>query len=142
MPRPRTAARTPGYPESRTLPALMTRLMTEDWDQMTRAASASPNHVKNLDRWIARAREANPALTDEQPDNLEAGGCRQLYELSVISQVSNVLRNHGALLIVGVIIVLVIVGVIFPAVWSGKRTRRTAALDVLDRILRWRRLLS
>jgi len=64
-----------------------------------------------------------------------AGGCRQLYELSVISQVSNVLRNHAALLI----IVLVIGGVIFPAVWSRKKTRRTAALDVLDRILRWRR---
>jgi hypothetical protein len=72
----------------------------------------------------------------------EAGGCRQLYELSVISQVSNVLRNHGALLILGLLIVFVIGGRIFPAVWSRKKTRRTAALDVLDRILRWRRLLS
>jgi hypothetical protein len=57
----------------------------------------------------------------------------------VISQVSNVLRNHGALLILVLVIVLVIGGVIFPAVWSGKKTRRTAALDVLDRLLRWRR---
>jgi hypothetical protein len=32
------------------------------------------------------------------------------------------------------------VGVIFPAVWAGKKTRRTAALDVLDWSLRWRRL--
>ena len=69
----------------------------------------------------------------------EAGGCRKLYELSVISQVSNVLRNHGALLIIGLVIALVIGGVIFPAVWSRRKTRRTAALDVLDRILRWRR---
>jgi hypothetical protein len=37
------------------------------------------------------------------------------------------------------VIVLVIGGVIFPAVWSRKKARRTAALDVLDRILRWRR---
>jgi hypothetical protein len=68
-----------------------------------------------------------------------AGGCRQLYELSVISQVNDVLRNHGALLILGLVVALVIGGVIFPAVWSRKKTRRTAALDVLDRILRWRR---
>jgi threonine/homoserine/homoserine lactone efflux protein len=68
-----------------------------------------------------------------------AGGCRQLYGLSVISQVSNVLRNHAALVIIALVVVLVIGGVIFPAVWSGKKTRRTAALDVLDRILRWRR---
>ena len=64
---------------------------------------------------------------------------RKLYELSVISQVSNVLRNHAALLIIGLVIVLVIGGVIFPAVWSRKKQRRTAALDVLDRLLRWRR---
>jgi hypothetical protein len=57
----------------------------------------------------------------------------------VISQVSNVLRNHAVLLILVLVIVLVTGGVIFPAVWSGKKTRRTAALDVLDRLLRWRR---
>ena len=45
----------------------------------------------------------------------------------------------AALLIVGLVIILVIGGVVLPAVWSGKKTRRTAALDVLDRILRWRR---
>lgn len=49
------------------------------------------------------------------------------------------LRNHGALLILILVIVLVIGGVIFPGVWSSKKTRRTAALDVLDRLLRWRR---
>ena len=69
-----------------------------------------------------------------------SGGCRQLYELSVISQVSNgLMRNQAVLLIVGLVIILVIGGVILPAVWSGKKARRTAALDVLDRILRWRR---
>jgi hypothetical protein len=29
--------------------------------------------------------------------------------------------------------------VILPAIWSRKRARRTAALAVLDLILRWRR---
>lgn len=73
----------------------------------------------------------------------EAEGSRQVYRLSVIAQVSRdvtgLLRSQAALVILGVLLVLVIVGVIFPAVWSSKRTRRTAALNVLDRILRWRR---
>jgi len=64
----------------------------------------------------------------------------------VISQVgrgfSGLVRNQAVLVILILVIVLVIGGVIFPAVWSRKKTRRTAALDVLDRILRWRRLLS
>jgi hypothetical protein len=58
----------------------------------------------------------------------------------MMAQVSNGLaRNQVVLLILGLLLVLVIGGVIFPAVWSSKKTRRTAALDVLDRILRWRR---
>jgi hypothetical protein len=52
------------------MPAVMTRLMTEDWDKMTAAANASANHVKSLDRWIAKARETNPALTDDQAERL------------------------------------------------------------------------
>ena len=60
-----------------------------------------------------------------------------------MAQVSNglpgLLRNQAVLVILGLVIVLVIGGVIFPAVWSSKKTRRTAALDVLDRILRWKR---
>jgi hypothetical protein len=58
----------------------------------------------------------------------------------MMAQVSNgLMKNHAVLMIIALVIVLVIGGVIFPAVWSSKRTRRTAALDVLDRILRWRR---
>jgi hypothetical protein len=58
----------------------------------------------------------------------------------MMAQVSNgLMRNQAMLLIVGLVIILVIGGVVFPAVWSGKKVRRTAALDVLDRILRWRR---
>ena len=37
-----------------------------------------------------------------------AGGCRQLYGLSVMSQVSNVLRNHAALVIIALVIILMI----------------------------------
>ena len=73
----------------------------------------------------------------------EAEGSRQIYRLSVIAQVSrdipDLMRNQAALLILGLLIVLVVGGVIFPAVWSSKKTRRTAALDVLVRLLRWRR---
>jgi hypothetical protein len=71
--------------------------------------------------------------------DINARGCRQLYELSVISQVSKALRSQAVLLIVGLLVVLMVAGVILPAVWSAKKTRRTAALDVLDRLLRWRR---
>jgi hypothetical protein len=57
----------------------------------------------------------------------------------MMAQLSNGLAgNQVVLLILGLLLVLVIGGVIFPAVWSGK-TRRTTALDGLDRILRWRR---
>lgn len=37
---------------------------------MTAAANASANHVKSLDRWVAKAREANPALDDGQAERL------------------------------------------------------------------------
>ena len=75
--------------------------------------------------------------------NGEAGGSRQIYELSIMAQVSNglsgLLRSQGVLLVLVLLIVLVIVGVMYPAVWSRRRTRRTAALDVLDRLLPWKR---
>ena len=57
----------------------------------------------------------------------------------VSNNLSGLLRNQAVLLILGLVIVAMIGGVIFPAVWSGKKTRRTAALDVLDRLLRWKR---
>jgi hypothetical protein len=44
----------------------MKRLMTEDWSGMTAAANASKNHVSSDERWTAKAREANPALDDDQ----------------------------------------------------------------------------
>ena len=67
--------------------------------------------------------------------NSEAGGSRRIYELSMMAQVSNgLVRNQALLVILGLVVVLVIGGGDLPAVWSGKKTRRTAALDVLDRI--------
>jgi hypothetical protein len=73
----------------------------------------------------------------------EVGGSRQVYRLSVIAQASrdipDLLRSQAVLVILILVIILVIAGVIFPAVWSGKKTRRAAALDVLDRLLRWKR---
>jgi len=61
------------------MPALMTRLMTEDWDQMTKAANGSANHVKSLDRWITLARETNPALSDVQAERLAVLMRREHY---------------------------------------------------------------
>lgn len=54
------------YPPERTLPGAMARLMREDWRSMTASANASPNHVSSDDRWTRKAREANPALDDDQ----------------------------------------------------------------------------
>jgi hypothetical protein len=75
--------------------------------------------------------------------NSEGGSFRRIYELSMMSQVSSglsgLLRNEAVLIIVGMVIFLVIGGVVLPAVWSRKKTRRTAALDVLDRLVRWKR---
>jgi len=44
----------------------MARLTSTDWSAMTAAANASPNHVSSDDRWTKKAREANPALDDDQ----------------------------------------------------------------------------
>lgn len=60
----------PDYPASRVLRGMMARLMAEDWHGMTAAANRSANHVARLDRWVAKAREANPALDDEQAERL------------------------------------------------------------------------
>jgi hypothetical protein len=60
----------PDYPPSRTLPGMMARLMTENWHEMPAAANASPNHVKSIDRWVARALETNPSLNPEQAERL------------------------------------------------------------------------
>ena len=65
MPRA-TRVPNPEYPVSRTLPGMMKRLMTEDWSAMTAAANASPNHISSDERWTRKAREANPALDDDQ----------------------------------------------------------------------------
>lgn len=62
--------RNPDYPASRALPGVMARLMSEDWRAMTAAANASARHVSSLDRWVAKAREANPDLDDEQAERL------------------------------------------------------------------------
>ncbi|MFC4592420.1 hypothetical protein [Sphaerisporangium corydalis] len=40
---------------------------------------------------------------------------------------------------IGTAVLLIILGVIFPAVWSRKSARRKAAVEVIDRLLRRRR---
>lgn len=62
----RPAGLNPEYPPERTLPGAMKRLLTEDWASMTARANASENHVSSDARWTKKAKEANPALDDEQ----------------------------------------------------------------------------
>lgn len=57
----------------------MSRLLAEDWTEMTRAARASARHVKSLDRWVDKAREANPSLSDEQAERLAVMMRREHY---------------------------------------------------------------
>jgi hypothetical protein len=51
------------------------------------------------------------------------------------------MTSQDMFLIVIILVVLLAALVVFPAIWSKKPFRRKAALDVLDRFLRWRRLL-
>jgi uncharacterized protein YicC (UPF0701 family) len=37
---------------------------------MTAAALASPEHVSSMSRWVKKAREGNPTLSDEQAERL------------------------------------------------------------------------
>lgn len=76
---PATRVRNADYPPERTLPGAMARLLTEDWNQMTRAANASANHISRLDRWVERARRDNPALSAEQAERLAALLRREHY---------------------------------------------------------------
>lgn len=66
------AARTPNpdYPTERTLPGAMARLLSEDWSAMTDAARNSPNHPGRDEGWARKAKEANPALDDDQAHRL------------------------------------------------------------------------
>jgi prephenate dehydrogenase len=70
MARTVTRVHNPDYPPDRGLPGMLARLANEDWAGMTKAANASPGHVKSLDRWITKAQEANARLSDEQAERL------------------------------------------------------------------------
>lgn len=65
-----SATSNPAYPPERVRPGIMARLATEDRHQMTRAANASANHVKSAERWLRKAREADPTLDDEEVTEL------------------------------------------------------------------------
>lgn len=74
--------RMPGRPLTRPECAeagIAARLMSEDWNEMTTAANASPNHVRSYERWRKLAREANPSLNDEQVERLAVMMRRQHY---------------------------------------------------------------
>ena len=54
------------YPRERVMPGVMARLLSEDWNTMADKANASPMHVSRMERWIAKAKQANPSLNDDQ----------------------------------------------------------------------------
>lgn len=59
----------------------------------------------------------------------------QFVWLPAIGKLGGDTMTGAAILI---IVVVLVVGVVLPAVWSDKPTRRKAALAVLDRFLRWK----
>lgn len=65
---------------------------------------------------------------------------RRLSQLVVLAQVKPAIRADGdaVLAMAAVLLVILVAGVVLPAVWSGKPTRRRAALAVLDRLVRWK----
>ena len=71
----------------------------------------------------------------------QAGYPRRGFKLSALPQASGVLSHNlsGQDMFVILLLVLALVAAVaLTAVWSGDKDRRQAALDVLDRIIRWR----
>lgn len=71
----------------------------------------------------------------------QAGSIRTEFRLSALPQSSSALSHtlSGQDVFVIVLLALILVAaVVLTAVWSGDKERRKAALDVLDRIMRWR----
>lgn len=72
----------------------------------------------------------------------QAGCTRTEFKLNALPQVSSalghVLGSQSAFWLAALCLILFAALVVFPAVWSSKPSRRKAALDVLDRIIRWR----
>lgn len=58
--------------------AIAARLATESWDDMTKAANSSEQHVRSLARWRKIAAEQNPHLSDSQLDR-QAERLRSAY---------------------------------------------------------------
>jgi hypothetical protein len=71
----------------------------------------------------------------------QAGCPRTEFRIGALPQVSGALSHNlsGQEVFVVVLLALALVAaVVLTAVWSGDKDRRQAALDVLDRIIRWR----
>ena len=71
----------------------------------------------------------------------QAGRTRTEFKLSALPQVSGAISHavsgQDAFVIV-LLVLAVVAAVVLTAVWSGDKDRRQAALDVLDRLIRWR----
>jgi hypothetical protein len=70
---------------------------------------------------------------------LMAASGRRLGQLALVAPVAPAIKEDGAaMLAVAVLIVVLVAGVAWTAIWSAKPSRRKAALAVLDRLLRWK----
>jgi hypothetical protein len=83
-----------------------------------------------------------PSSVRDPVSACQAGYSRTEFRLSTLPQVSDsvthTLSSQGAFWLAVLSLALFAVLVVFPAVWSRKPARRKAALDVLDRLIRWR----
>jgi hypothetical protein len=71
---------------------------------------------------------------------LMAAPGRRFCALALVAQAGPAVKADGgaALAVAAVLLVVLVAGVVLPAVWSVKPARRRAALAVLDRLVRWK----
>jgi hypothetical protein len=71
---------------------------------------------------------------------LVAAPSRRFCQLALVAQAAPAVKADGTavLAVAGLLLIVLLVGVVLPAVWSVKPARRKAALAVLDRLLRWK----
>lgn len=66
---------------------------------------------------------------------------RRQFQISALPQVGNVVSRSLSgqdMFVIALLVLVLVAAVVLTAVWSGDKDRRQAALDVLDRIIRWR----
>jgi hypothetical protein len=71
----------------------------------------------------------------------QAGCTRTEFRLSALPQFSGAISRNVSgqdVFVIALLALALVAAVALTAVWTGNGDRRKAALDVLDRIIRWR----